>query len=307
VSRPLLIVVPGSEHLGPALATALGADLADTQLRQFPDGEVYVRIDSRVAGRQVVVLGGLHQPSARFVQVAMTCATARDLGAARVGLVAPYLGFMRQDARFQPGEGVTSVYFARLLSSVIDWLVTVDPHLHRRTALAEIYSAPAVVASAAPAIAAWLRAHAPDAVLVGPDAESAQWVQPVAELAGLPHLVLEKVRRGDRDVSISAPVLGPWAGRLPVVLDDIASTARTMIGAVAQLHAAGAPPPLCLAIHPVFVDGAEAELRAAGVRDVVSCDTIAHATNQISVGDAVATAVRHALRAAAAVSAPSGT
>lgn len=296
MSAPLVIAVPGSEAHATPLAAALGAALADAEIRRFPDGEVYVRIDTPVAGRDVIVVGGLEQPSERLVPVAMVCATARDLGAARTGLVAPYLGFMRQDHRFRPGEGITSAYFAAMLSSVIDWLVTVDPHLHRRAALDEIYPVPCHVARSAAAVAAWLRREVPDGVLVGPDAESAQWVHPVAELAGLPCLVLEKVRRGDRDVSISEPVLGAWRGRTPVVFDDIASTARTMIGAVQQLLAAGAPAPICVAIHPVFVPGAEAELRAAGAARVVSCDTIAHPTNAISIAEALATTTALALR-----------
>ena len=58
-------------------------------------------------------------------------ATARELAAAKIGLVAPYLAYMRQDRRFNPGEAVTSRQVAGLLSSAFDWLVTVDPHLHR--------------------------------------------------------------------------------------------------------------------------------------------------------------------------------
>lgn len=72
-------------------------------------------------------------------------AETRDLGAERVGLVAPYLAYMRQDHRFQPGEGITSFYFGQLLSSVVDGSVTVDPHLHRHRSLEETYSIPTCV------------------------------------------------------------------------------------------------------------------------------------------------------------------
>ena len=75
--------------------------------------------------------------------LALVAGTARDLGASSVGLVAPYLAYMRQDRMFRAGEGVTSVYFARLLADSFDWLVTVDPHLHRRRSLTEIYPFPA--------------------------------------------------------------------------------------------------------------------------------------------------------------------
>lgn len=59
-----------------------------------------------------------------------------------MGLVAPYLAYMRQDQQFRPGEVVTSRMFAALVSRHVDWLVTVDPHLHRVHALDEIYAVP---------------------------------------------------------------------------------------------------------------------------------------------------------------------
>jgi ribose-phosphate pyrophosphokinase len=76
--------------------------------------------------------------------------TARDLGARRIGLVAPYLAYMRQDIRFHAGEAVTSRTFAAILSRHLDWLVTVDPHLHRYHELSEIYRIPTQVVHAAP-------------------------------------------------------------------------------------------------------------------------------------------------------------
>src|SRR5262249_38616457 len=154
--------------------------------------------------------------------------------------------FMRQDSRFQPGEGVTSTYFAHLLSGAVDWLVTVDPHLHRWGSLDAIYTIPCRIARAAPAIAAWVRREVGRPLLVGPDAESEQWVAAVAALCDAPFLVLEKVRRGDRDVEVSPPDVARHDGRTPVLVDDIISTARTMIATLRHLSAAGAPAPVCV-------------------------------------------------------------
>ena len=211
-----------------ALARELGAEAARGEVRRFPDGEWYVRIDSPVVGRDVAVVCPLDQPDEKFLAASLAAGTARDLGASRVGIVAPYLAYMRQDCRFRRGEGVTSAYFARLISSTFDWLVTVDPHLHRRASLGEIYSIPTRVAHAAPLLAAWINGNVEKPLLVGPDGESEQWVSAVAEGAGAPYVVLEKTRRGDRDVEIALPSVGRYAGRTPVLVDDIVSTATTM-------------------------------------------------------------------------------
>src|SRR4051812_40542678 len=125
----VIIPLPGSEAHAAKLAERLGIAVCTTELRRFPDGEIYVRLD-RVDDHAVLVGSLYPQPAERFMELALLAATARDLGAKRVGLVAPYLAFMRQDVRFRPGEGVTAQYFARMVSSTVDWMVTVDPHLH---------------------------------------------------------------------------------------------------------------------------------------------------------------------------------
>jgi len=288
---PVLIAVPGSFDHARGLGTRLGFPVLTPELRQFPDGEIYVRIEGEL-GDDVALVGNASGES--FLRVAFLAGTARDLGARRVGLIAPYLAYMRQDCRFQPGEGVTATYFGRLLSSTVDWLVTVDPHLHRHSSLAAVYSIPTTIARAAPAIAAWVSESVHHPVLVGPDAESVQWVAAVAERCGAPYVILEKTRRGDRDVSISAPG-GAWNGHTPVLVDDIVSTGRTLIEATRQLRAAGSAPPICVAIHAVFADALSDSLLAAGAGGIVTCNTIAHATNQICVLDRVAEAVRERL------------
>ncbi|HEU4733169.1 MAG TPA: ribose-phosphate diphosphokinase, partial [Kofleriaceae bacterium] len=240
-------------------------------------------------GDEVAIVGNASGDN--FLRAAFLAGTARDLGARRVGLVAPYLAYMRQDSRFKPGEGVTASYFARLVSSTVDWLVTVDPHLHRLDSLAGVYTIPTTIARAAPAIARWITDEVQRPVLVGPDAESVQWVSAVAERCGAPFVILEKTRRGDRDVSITSPHAA-WNGHTPVLIDDIVSTGRTMIEATRQLRAAGSAPPICVAIHAVFADALSEALIEAGARGIVTCNTIPHTTNRICVLDGLAAAVR---------------
>jgi ribose-phosphate pyrophosphokinase len=278
----VVLALPGNERLAAALAEGLGRTLAEREIRRFPDGETYVRVDTPVEGRDVTLVCSLDQADVRLPGLLLTAATVRDLGAATVRLVAPYLGYMRQDDRFRPGEGITSLYVGRLLSAVFDHLVTIDPHLHRHEALGDVYSVAHATVTAAPALGEWVRAHVPDALLVGPDAESEQWVRAAAR-HDLPFVVFTKTRLGDRDVEIRAPDLTPYQGRTPVLVDDVLSTGRTMAEAARLLSSAGFAAPVCTAVHAVFSDGAEHALAAAGIETVVTCDTIAHGTNAIEV------------------------
>jgi ribose-phosphate pyrophosphokinase len=290
----VVLAVPGDEVHARELATRLCVALVVPEVRQFPDGEQYVRIEADVAGHEVILVGSLHGHGDTFLRIAFLADTARDLGASRVGLVAPYLAYLRQDDRFRPGEGVTARYFGRLMSQVVDWLVTVDPHLHRLDSLERVYSIPTSIARAAPAIAKYIAEKVTHPVLIGPDAESVQWVSAVAAGCGAPFQILDKTRRGDRDVSITAPD-GKWNGHTPVVIDDIISTGKTMIEATRQVVASGAAAPLCIAIHAVFADALEAELMSAGARGIITCDTVPHATNQICIAESLAEAVRQRL------------
>ena len=294
---PLLLAMPGNEHMAGALAAALAADRCPVTVRHFPDGESYVRIDGDVAGREVIIVCTLDRPDEKLVPLFLVAGAARENGAGRVGLVAPYLAYMRQDRRFHDGEATSAKHVARWMGAQFDWLVTVDPHLHRIRNLADLYGIPSHVVPAAGVIAQWIHDNVRQPLLVGPDEESAQWVADVAGRIGAPHVVLTKTRRGDRDVSVSVPQVERWRDHTPVLVDDIVSTARTMIETVRGIRECGMADPVCIAVHAIFAAGALAELQAAGAAQVVSADSVVHPTNAIALAGPVAAAISEVLEA----------
>ena len=288
---PLIYAWPGHAALAKSVAACVNGEVATLQLRHFPDGETYVRVTPSPADREVLFACGLERADEKICSLLFAAETARELGARRIGLVAPYLGYMRQDMRFNPGEAITSRTFAGLLSRAVDWLVTMDPHLHRYHALGEIYSIPTAVASSAESIARWIGAHVARPLIIGPDEESAQWAAAIASNLGCPSIVLRKERHGDRNVVVSVPDITAWPGRTPVLIDDIISTARTMAAAVRRLHELGAPAPACIGVHALFCGDALEALRATKPAIIATCNTIHHETNAIDVhGEIVATA-----------------
>lgn len=291
-----VLPAPGAERSASELAVHLSANLAVVESRRFPDGESYLRLHADVVQREVIVVASLRDPDPQALGLWFLAQTARDLGATRVGLVAPYLPYMRQDKRFQPGEAVTSTTFARFISQAFDWLVTVDPHLHRRSSLADIYPVPAEAVASAPAIARWVSANVASPIIVGPDSESEQWASDVATRVGCPFIVLSKKRLGDRSVEISVPDARAHAGRTPVLIDDIISSARTMAVAVRQVRSVFGHAPLCIGVHAVFAPDALRELEESGAGRVVTCNTLPHESNAVDVLGDVAQAVKHFLQ-----------
>jgi len=268
-----------ARRIGELAAMPLGV----VESRQFPDGETYLRIDTECADKSVVLVCTLDRPDRKVLPLLFLADAARAQGARRVGLVAPYLAYLRQDRQFRPGEAVTSRTFARLVSGYVDWLVTIDPHLHRYHALGDIYGVASRVVHAAPALAAWIAAHVDCPVLVGPDEESAQWVTDVANRVGAPSVVMRKTRRGDRVVDVSAPDMTAYRHHTPVVVDDMVSSAGTMVETVKRLLAAGLPAPVCVAVHALFSGTAEQALRDAGAARIVTTTTVPHPTNLIDL------------------------
>jgi len=272
------------------LAHACGRTPVLVQRHRFPDGELKLRLPGSLPA-QVVMLRSLAWPNEKLVELLLTARTARELGARHLTLVAPYLGYMRQDIAFETGEAVSQRIVGTFLAGLFDCVITVDPHLHRIDRLQQAVPIEAAIAlSAAPAIGAFLREQCPDALVVGPDEESQQWVREAAQAGGLQWAVAHKTRHGDRDVSVELPAQDV-NGRAVVLLDDVASTGTTLVRAAHGLRSAGARRIDAVVTHGLFVGDALAALSAAGVGRVWSTDTVAHATNAISVLPLLASAL----------------
>lgn len=288
---PVLLSFPDDRSLATAVAGRIGARIGRLEWRHFPDGESLIAIDEEVADADVVLFASLNNPDDKALPLRFAAQTARELGARRVGLVAPYLAYMRQDARFHAGESISANTFAKFLDESVDWLVTVDPHLHRISALDNVLRIPSTAVAAAPQLASWIRNEVARPILIGPDSESAQWVADVAHAAGVPYEVLRKTRRGDHEVEVSLPDIERLRGYTPVLVDDIVSTGRTLIAALEHLHRLQLPPAVCVVIHAIFAGDAWEALQQAGVGRVVSTDSIIHPSNAISLAEPIAAAV----------------
>lgn len=281
--KPIIFSLFATDILTRSIQEQCNYELGILTLHQFPDEETLIRYEVDVTGREVLIVCGLDRPDAKLLPLVFAAETARSLGALSVGLIAPYLPYMRQDKVFQPGQGITSYYFAQLVSRYFDRLLTVDPHLHRYADLNAIYTIPADVVHASNAIGQWIHQHVQQPVLIGPDAESRQWVSAIANKANAPFVILEKKRMGDRSVAVSIPDFGRYKTFMPVLVDDIISSGKTMIETVHHLQSLNMLAPVCIGVHAVFAESAYQQLLASGVKQVVTCNTITHCSNSIDI------------------------
>ena len=286
----MLLAFDDEVGLAQALGRALGIEPRFVARHRFPDGETRLTLPPTLPPR-VCLLRGLQQPNDKLAELLLTAAGARELGAAQLTLVSPYLAYMRQDMAFQPGEVVSQRHLGTLLAAAFDAVVTVDPHLHRVHSMDEVVPGRRGVAlSAAPLLGDWIASRRERPVLIGPDEEAAQWVQAAARAHGFDAGVGRKTRRGDRDVVLELPAID-LSGREVVLLDDVASTGHTLIVAARQALARGAAAVDVAVTHALFVGDAVDALHAAGVREVWSTDSVPHASNVVSVAPLIARAL----------------
>ena len=277
------------------LAEACGLPAAAVESHRFPDEELRLRLPlqpGQALPEQLVLYRSLDRPNEKLVELLLLAGEARRLGVQRLWLVAPYLAYMRQDMAFHPGEVVSQQIIGPFLAGLFDGVITVDPHLHRIASLAEaIPRGVAVSLSGAPMLAELIAEQVEQPLLLGPDAESAQWVGQAAAVHGWAHGVCTKLRSGDRQVQISLPALD-LRGRNVVLLDDVASSGRTLAAAAQQALAAGAATVDVAVTHALFAGDALAVIAAAGVGRVWSTDCISHPSNAIAMAPCLAQALQ---------------
>ncbi|WP_326500978.1 ribose-phosphate diphosphokinase [Methylomicrobium sp. Wu6] len=288
-----MLILAFSDYLSQAqrLATRLELPLAEVEVHHFPDGESFTALPPDLP-KHVLFCRSLNQPNSKLIELLLCAKTARELGTKRLTLIAPYLCYMRQDFANRPGVAVSQRHIGRLLAELFDDVITVDPHLHRIGRLQQAIPLDhAISLNATAVIAEFLEQKFDHALLLGPDSESRQWVATLAEMTGFTFQVAEKVRLGDTEVTLTLPE-ADYRKQPVVIVDDMASTGRTLAKAAELLHAKGAEEVHAVVTHALFCGDAERVIREAGVQTLWSTDSIDHSASCIKLDGVLADAVK---------------
>ncbi len=286
----MILAFPDYLKQAKRLATRLNALLSEITVHHFPDAESFIRLPPELPAH-VIICRSLNQPNDKLIELLLCATTARELGAKRVTLVAPYLSYMRQDIANQPGEAVSQRIIGKLLAGLFDDVITVDPHLHRISSLDQaIPIKNAISLTAADEIGRFLKQKLKRALLLGPDSESEQWVAAVARKSGFEYAIADKKRYGDKRVEISLPDRD--YSQIPVVIiDDMASTGRTVAGAARLLQSVGSKDIYAVVTHALFCGDAEIHILQAGIKAIWTTDSIEHPTSCIQLDNLLGKAV----------------
>jgi ribose-phosphate pyrophosphokinase len=287
----MILAFPDYLSQAQRLANRLNAPLAEVSLHHFPDRESFLCLPPSLPGH-VIVCRSLNQPNDKLIELLLCAKTAREQGATRLTLVAPYLCYMRQDFANQPGVAVSQRIIGKMLADLFDDVLTVDPHLHRISSLDQaIPIKNAISLTAADEIGRFLKQKLDYALLLGPDTESEQWVVNIANKIGFDYCIAHKERQGDKRIEMTLPD-NNFFNKTIVIIDDMASTGRTLGKAARLLHAAGSKDIYAVVTHPLFCDDAEAHILQAGIKTIWSTDSIDHPTSCIKLDALLAEAIK---------------
>ncbi|MCU0983424.1 MAG: ribose-phosphate pyrophosphokinase [Acetobacteraceae bacterium] len=281
---PLLFALAATRDFGEAVAQALGTSLAPVEERGFEDGEHKTRSLTSVRGRDAFVIQSLHggpddSPNDKLCRLLFFLATLRDLGAASVTAVVPYLAYARKDRRTKPHDPVTSRYLAQLFETVgCDTVVTLE--VHNIAAFENGFRCRAVHLDARTLFASRLvpMLEGENVVVASPDPGGVKRAQLFRER--LEHLLgravgfafMEK-RRSEGMVS-GTLLAGDVESATVVVVDDLISSGGTTRRAAEACLAHGAGRVLAVATHGLFTTGAAEAIRAASLAKVFVTDTV---------------------------------
>lgn len=287
----LILAFPDYLPQARRLAARLVLPLAEVEVHHFPDGESFTALPSALPAH-VLFFRSLNQPNDKLIELLLCAKTARELGAQRLTLIAPYLCYMRQDFANRPGVAVSQRHIGRLLADLFDDVITVDPHLHRINQLQQAIPLDhAISLNATAAIAEFLNQQFDHALLLGPDSESRQWVSTLAGITGFAFQVAEKIRLGDAEVKLTLPD-ADYQKQPVVIVDDMTSTGRTLAKSAEILKAKGATEIHAVVTHALFCGNAERVIRDAGVQSIWSTDSIDHPASCIALDGLLAEALK---------------
>ena len=278
-----------SERLARNIAKSIKARYIETDVKEFPDGEIYLRFKSDVrSGKLVIIESFQPNPNESLLRVIFASKSAKMQGAKKVVLVAPYLGFMRQDKEFISGDAINALIMSDLMNLYVDKILTIDPHLHRIHRMKDVFRIPAKNLTANSVIAKHIKKNFSkrDLVIVGPDEESFQWADKIAKEVGVKNIVMQKERHTTRRVDVKMTDEIDFKGKNVIIVDDIISTGNTMIKAAIKIRKLGAKYVFAIGVHGLFIENGFKKMKKY-FEGIYTTNTMQHETNLIDISPVI--------------------
>ena len=268
----LLIAGRANRPLAIEIGQILGEDPESARIRDFADGEIFVRIDRNARGRDVFIMQPTVTPAESVLELLLLIDAAVRASAARVTVVVPYFGYGRQDRKDQPRVAIGAKLMANLMVAAgADRVIGMDFHQHQIQAFFDI---PVDHLYAAPVLTGYFRQKKlTDLVVVAPDVGSAKMARGFAKRLNATIAIIDKRRPTANEAEVLS-VVGEVDGKACLLVDDMVDTGGTLANAVKALKDRGANQVFAAATHALLSGTAVEKLSAAPLEEFVVTNTI---------------------------------
>jgi ribose-phosphate pyrophosphokinase len=271
-SQMMLLAGTANRPLAEEIATELKQPLCQVTIRRFADGELFVKIDENVRGRDAYIIQPSNPPAENLLELLLLMDAAHRASAARVTAVIPYFGYSRQDRKDQPRVAISAKLMANLITRAgADRVLAMDLHAHQ---LQGFFDIPVDHLYAAPVLTAHYRLkHLVEPVVVAADVGSAKMARGFAKRLNASLAIIDK-RRPSANIAEVVNVVGDVEGKDCLIPDDLIDTAGTVTEAAKALRRLGAKRIFVCATHALFSGPAIERLQDAPIEEVAVANTI---------------------------------
>ena len=268
----MLLSGTANRPLAEGIAEVLGERLCDVTIKRFADGEIFVRINENVRGRDVFLIQPTNPPAENILELLILIDAVKRASAARVTAVVPYYGYGRADRKDQPRVSIAAKLMANLFTAAgADRLLSIDFHQHQ---IQGFFDIPVDHLYAAPVFRRYYEMKKlDDLCVVATDVSAAKMARGYARRLGGDLAIIDK-RRPEPNKAEVSNIVGEVEGKHCIIPDDMIDTAGTMASTVEVLREKGARDIYILATHPLFSGPAVERLAGAGVREITVTDTV---------------------------------
>ena len=295
---PMLLAGTANRPLAEEIARELEYPLGEVTIKKFADGEIFVRIDENVRGRDLFIIQSTTAPGDNIIELLLLIDAARRASAARIHAVVPYFGYARQDRKDQPRVAIGAKLMANMIAEAgADRLLSVDFHQHQ---IQGFFDIPVDHLYAAPVFTRYFREkHLTNLVVISPDVGSAKMARGFAKRLDATMGIIDK-RRPAANVAEVMNVIGEVEGKDCLLSDDMIDTAGTMAEAAHALKNLGANDIYACATHALLSGPAVERLSSAPFKEIVVTDTVPVPQEKrfpgltvLSVGELIGRAIRY--------------